>query len=316
MKAIVCEMCSSNDVIKQDGLYVCQSCGTKYTTEDAVKLMVDISGSSVKVDETDRQASYRKLAREARKMENVQKANEYYNQLVRLCPDDWEAAFFSVYYTSASCVIAQITPAAANVSSAVKQVAAKISNLPQNEKTNICNEIVTYTLLLKEAFLESATKHQTTYGTQSSYPEFLERKNAIYQMAKDAADAALLCGLKSRAVNIYESLVPAFGVLKVAKLVEALEPGRGVKMMTPKLEELKARQKKDRTTTVVMLVIFGIGLISLALSAALQIQGVILYLGVALAAFGALMSLIAIPINKASGKKVKRLEHEIAHLKD
>ena len=87
-------------------------------------------------------------------------------------------------------------------------------------------------------------------------------------------------------------------------------------MMTPKLEELKARQKKERTMTVVMLVIFGIGLISLALSAALQIQGVILYLGAALAAFGALMSIVSIPINKASGKKVKQLEQDIAHLKD
>ena len=86
--------------------------------------------------------------------------------------------------------------------------------------------------------------------------------------------------------------------------------------MTPKLEELKARRKKDRTTTVVMLVIFGIGLICLALCAALQILGIIMYVGVALAAFGAFMSLIAIPINKASGKKLKALEHEIAHLKD
>lgn len=39
MKAIVCEMFNNNDVVKQDGLYVCQCCGTKHSVEDAKKLM-------------------------------------------------------------------------------------------------------------------------------------------------------------------------------------------------------------------------------------------------------------------------------------
>lgn len=42
MKAIVCEMCGSNDVVKQGGLYVCQNCGTKYDPEAAKKLMVEV----------------------------------------------------------------------------------------------------------------------------------------------------------------------------------------------------------------------------------------------------------------------------------
>ena len=41
MKKIVCEMCGSSDLIKEDGLYVCQSCGTKYSVEEAKKLMVE-----------------------------------------------------------------------------------------------------------------------------------------------------------------------------------------------------------------------------------------------------------------------------------
>ena len=44
MKAIVCEMCTSHDVVKQGGFYVCQNCGTKYTVEDARKLMVEVAG--------------------------------------------------------------------------------------------------------------------------------------------------------------------------------------------------------------------------------------------------------------------------------
>ena len=35
MKAFVCEMCGSNNLIKQDGFFVCQSCGTKHTTSNS-----------------------------------------------------------------------------------------------------------------------------------------------------------------------------------------------------------------------------------------------------------------------------------------
>ena len=33
MKALICEMCEGAELIKQDGNYVCQACGTKYSVE-------------------------------------------------------------------------------------------------------------------------------------------------------------------------------------------------------------------------------------------------------------------------------------------
>lgn len=41
MKRIECEMCGSTDLIKDEGLFVCQCCGCKYTVEEAKKLMVE-----------------------------------------------------------------------------------------------------------------------------------------------------------------------------------------------------------------------------------------------------------------------------------
>lgn len=41
MKAMVCEMCNGHDIIKQNGFYVCQYCGTKYSVEEAKKMMID-----------------------------------------------------------------------------------------------------------------------------------------------------------------------------------------------------------------------------------------------------------------------------------
>lgn len=54
MKQLVCEMCESSDLIKQEGAFVCQSCGIKYSVEEAKRMMiegtVDVSGSTVKID--------------------------------------------------------------------------------------------------------------------------------------------------------------------------------------------------------------------------------------------------------------------------
>ena len=53
MKQLTCEMCGSTDIVKQDGLFVCQSCGIKYSIEEAQRMMiegtVDVQGT-VKVD--------------------------------------------------------------------------------------------------------------------------------------------------------------------------------------------------------------------------------------------------------------------------
>ena len=38
MKQMVCEMCGGTDLIKQDGVFVCQTCGTKYSIEEAKKM--------------------------------------------------------------------------------------------------------------------------------------------------------------------------------------------------------------------------------------------------------------------------------------
>ena len=69
MKELVCEMCGSNNLIKQDGLFVCQMCGTKYSVEEAKKMMiegtVDVSGSTVKVDNSASIENYYKMAEQA-----------------------------------------------------------------------------------------------------------------------------------------------------------------------------------------------------------------------------------------------------------
>ncbi len=88
MKAIVCEMCSSNEFIKQDNFYVCEHCGTKYSIEEAKKLMVEIDNSKKIANLYDR-------ARKSLQVNDLEHAAEYYKQILDENPNDWEAYFYS-----------------------------------------------------------------------------------------------------------------------------------------------------------------------------------------------------------------------------
>lgn len=68
MKRLTCEMCGSTDIVKQDGLFVCQNCETKYSVEEARKMMiegtVEVVGT-VKIDHSDNLDNLVQFARDA-----------------------------------------------------------------------------------------------------------------------------------------------------------------------------------------------------------------------------------------------------------
>ena len=41
MKQLTCEMCGSTELIKESGFFVCQTCGCKYSVEEAKKMMIE-----------------------------------------------------------------------------------------------------------------------------------------------------------------------------------------------------------------------------------------------------------------------------------
>ena len=98
MKAIKCEMCGGNQLVKADGYYTCQSCGTKYTTEEAQKLIVethiDISGSTVKIDHNAETETGLRYAREARMRKDYAGALRYYRQVALYAHGNWEVSFY------------------------------------------------------------------------------------------------------------------------------------------------------------------------------------------------------------------------------
>ena len=80
MKQLTCEMCGSTNLLKEDGVFVCQSCGTKYSVEEAKKMMVEgtveVVGT-VKVDNSDKIDNYLRMAQSAMDSSNNKEAEEY-----------------------------------------------------------------------------------------------------------------------------------------------------------------------------------------------------------------------------------------------
>lgn len=87
MKQLKCEMCGSADLLKQDGVFVCQSCGTKYSVEDAKKMMIEgtvnVQGT-VKVDDRAKIENYYTLAKNEHEAGNNNTAEEYCNKILEI----------------------------------------------------------------------------------------------------------------------------------------------------------------------------------------------------------------------------------------
>ena len=95
MQIIKCEMCGSNDLIKHDGVFVCQHCGCKYTLDEARKLITDgpIEVTGTITIKKDNLAHIKKLGDEAYERGDWQEAYKYYTEVVEDDPADYERKF-------------------------------------------------------------------------------------------------------------------------------------------------------------------------------------------------------------------------------
>lgn len=92
MQAIKCELCGSTDIMKKDGFFQCQNCGTKYTIEEARKML-----GVVKIDKSEDIDNLLTLARRFFDENNYTESEKYYELALRETPNNWEASFFRAY---------------------------------------------------------------------------------------------------------------------------------------------------------------------------------------------------------------------------
>lgn len=94
MKKLTCELCGGTDFIKQDGVFVCQECGTKYSVEEAKKLMSEVEKKTNKKTTTSNTITTPKLLITAQNefdAGNMVKAEENCNKLLENDPNNYQA---------------------------------------------------------------------------------------------------------------------------------------------------------------------------------------------------------------------------------
>ena len=94
MKKIACEICGSDELVKNDGLFVCKSCGCKYDADEIKRMLIDgvvqIEGT-VDINRDEVIAHTLELARNADESGNLDQAEEYADKVITMDSSNQEA---------------------------------------------------------------------------------------------------------------------------------------------------------------------------------------------------------------------------------
>ena len=137
MNELICEMCGSNDIVKQDGLYVCQSCGTKYSVEEARKMMtgetMEVEGT-VKIDRSSELDNLYEIARRAKDTNNSENALKYYDQILVKDANSWEAQFYVIYFRAMDSKISEIGSVGSSLRNSIASILGLVKDHVDEDK--------------------------------------------------------------------------------------------------------------------------------------------------------------------------------------
>lgn len=165
MKQLTCEMCGSTDLVKQDGMYVCKTCGTKYSAEEAKKMMiegtVEVQGT-VKVDRSDNIEKIYQLARRAREDGDGETATKYYEMILLENPNDWEVAFYRLLFSTKNCTLAQMENKLYKFANSIESI-FQLINKEENKK-EIYEAVFNESQSLAKIFLSNFKDRSSGYS--------------------------------------------------------------------------------------------------------------------------------------------------------
>ena len=191
MKQLTCEMCGGTDLIKQDGVFVCQSCGTKYSMEEAKKMMVE---GTIKIDNSEKLRNLYTLARQAKESNDAENAVKYYDLIKQEDPTSWEACFYNVYFRAAQTRIMYIESAANSIKNCLETVFGLIKNGSDSDEEKKAHVMeVSLRVALICASLESSSK-STLVKSWSNTTNSANIALDYTSRALATADALFVCG--------------------------------------------------------------------------------------------------------------------------
>ncbi len=206
MKVLACELCGSNDLVKQEGLFVCQYCGAKYSLEEARKMMVE---GTVRIDHSSELTNLYKAARNAREASDEESAIRHYEKISGMDPDGWEAIFYLVILRTENIKNSQIESSAINVQNCLPRVFKSIKETIHDEQerrktvwevVKQCHETATWLTSASHSFYSTVTKGSGLMaltgimGAISSATSVSEALNEDSDRCIAAANILCVCG--------------------------------------------------------------------------------------------------------------------------
>lgn len=216
MKKLVCEMCGGADLVKQDGVFLCQNCGTKYSVEEAKKMMmegpVSIEGTVavegvVKVDKSEELKKLYTLARRAKESDNTENAVRYYTQIEMQDPESWEAYFYLIYFKARTTTISEIPKDCKNFSNCFANALNLIKSYvtDENEHHTSIEMIIKDVILVSKLMVSSA---DFSIGAE----KMIQYRGRVYQMMERLGDEimSVFPQYLDSALHVWKSIIEIF----------------------------------------------------------------------------------------------------------
>lgn len=164
MQILSCKMCGSPNILQYGNIYICQNCGTRYSTDEIQKMMVvgnvNVSGSTININNSGRLNNLYIIARRARDNKNWEDAERNYNLILIDDPYSWEANYYVIYARAMQCKIIDISSAANSISrieaSALRLIRSSVN--PMNYITAV-NEIAVRSMEAANLLAVAAYRH-------------------------------------------------------------------------------------------------------------------------------------------------------------
>lgn len=213
MKQLVCEMCGGTDLLKQDGIFVCQSCGCKYSVEEAKKLMiegvVEVSGK-VAIDRSKEIENHLVIAR--RSFDNGQYglAAQQYIDVLKNDPNNAEATFFSVLSEAIDCRVFEIINSANTLANSLGGCLKLVNQIDDIAiKSARVAQMVNYVILTAKNFTKSAAQYIYDCGKSTQSIAYgLQMANASLKMVLVLAEEIIKNVDYNK--NIYKSAISCY----------------------------------------------------------------------------------------------------------
>ena len=191
MKQLVCEMCGGTDLVKQEGLFICQSCNAKYSVEEAKKMMiegtVEVAGT-VKVDRSGSIQNYLSMAQNAYDANNQKEAEDYCNKIIEIDLNNYHA-----WHLKGRAAGWQSTVVNKRLSEAINCFSKALENCPEDKKNELKQESADEISNLSKALLTLSCNNYINYCSVDNADEIM---NSVIE-AKEASVAFLIkCGVK------------------------------------------------------------------------------------------------------------------------